>query len=117
MLKEELIYISGPITADTKREEQRNLDRFVDAGVELTDLGHTVILPGENLGRVGKEANWNYRTYMRHDLALLKVSETVYFLQGWKKSRGSRIEHRYARLLKKGIIYEPFKDKGSSSLD
>lgn len=102
----EVLYLSGKITDETKRKEQQNLDRFVDKGVELTDLGYSVILPGENFQRVGERANWTYKQYLRHDLTLLNKADTIYMMQGWKASRGARIEHRMSKFWHKGIIYE-----------
>ena len=31
---------------------------------------------------------------------------TVYFLEDWKESRGAKIEHRWAKFLRKRIIYQ-----------
>lgn len=111
-MKKEVLYISGKITDETKRKEAQNLERFIDKGVELTDQGYSVIIP-ENYHRIGEKANWTWRQFMRHDLILLDKADGIYMMQGWKESRGARIEHRYAKLKKKAIIYEDFKDEGS----
>lgn len=41
-------------------------------------------------------------------LCLLKLATCsyAYFLADWKQSRGARIEHRFARLTRKNIIYQ-----------
>lgn len=36
----------------------------------------------------------------------LRKCSYVYMLKDWRQSRGARIEHRYAKFLKKRIIYE-----------
>ena len=47
-----------------------------------------------------------YESYMPICLAMLEACNTVCMLKNWKDSKGARVEHEYAKLQGKNIIYE-----------
>lgn len=49
---------------------------------------------------------WPWTLCMARTLLALAGCSYVYFLRDWTQSRGARIEHRVARLLRKRIIYQ-----------
>lgn len=54
--------------------------------------------------------NGTHAEYMDICLTLLKMSEVVYMLHGWKESKGAKIELEYARLIGLVVIFEDKKD-------
>ena len=44
--------------------------------------------------------------YMSNSFARMAISDTVYFVKGWEKARGCRLEHQAAQDYGLKIIYE-----------
>lgn len=84
------VYISGPITGTTDYKK-----RFRKAERYLKKQGHEVINPVRLSALLPKTCNHN--DYMNVDLAALKACHAIYLLEGWKNSKGSRMECRQAR--------------------
>lgn len=92
------IYISGKITGlDNYREN------FERAEVALRSYGHIVINPCK-MGDIYPSLGWD--DYMHLDMALIRLCNAVYFMKNWKDSKGATIEHEYAKMIGKEIIYE-----------
>lgn len=106
----EVVYVSGPISAPTPEGVALNQEKGMAKGAELALKGFAPIVPHGNAYHWDQYGEFNWRDYMRVDLELLKRSDTIYMMQGWEESRGARIEERYARLLRKGVIYEEKKE-------
>lgn len=83
------IYISGPITGTKGYEE-----RFRIAEEALKAAGHTVINPA----RVNAELpeGTTHREYMSMSIAMLRMCDCIFMMQGWQESRGCNIEFEYA---------------------
>ncbi len=82
----ERVYISGPITGI--KDYKRNFAQAVEL---LFNKGYQTINPA---GMEIKDGTWEQ--YMRADLSLMLQCDSVYMLQGWKKSKGATIEHDLA---------------------
>lgn len=50
--------------------------------------------------------NANPLHYLAHSISFLADADVVYFVPGWKNSRGCRIEHQCAKEYDKTIIYD-----------
>ena len=112
------IFISGKVTgeADYKYKFEAaevmilKSDFFERHGVYLamhTDkFGYMPVNPTRLtlFGRPLEEYNWMIA--MAVCLWKLWGCSTVYMLRDWKKSRGANIEHRFAKMLNKQIIYQ-----------
>jgi hypothetical protein len=85
----------------------RNQALGVKKGAELMAQGYAPIIPHANLRDIHQYGEFGYDEYMRVDFAQLKASDTVYMMNNWKESKGAKLEERYARLLRKKVIYEP----------
>ena len=48
--------------------------------------------------------SWN--DYMKTDLSAMMNADTIYMLKDYKESKGARLEHFLAKILKYEIIYE-----------
>lgn len=88
------IYISGSISknADYKKQFEEKLEELKKDYVVLSPLF------------ISAELEW--KEYMKIDLAMIDVCDTVYMMKGWKESKGAKIEECYAGMRGKKIIYE-----------
>lgn len=66
---------------------------------ELIQEGHSVMNPAV-LGE-----GFPYETYMPICLAMLEACDEVYMLPNWTDSKGAKLEHEYAKLQGKKIVY------------
>jgi len=98
------IYISGPISNDPFHAES-----FDKAEEYLKHLGFEVINPLDIKDKEFKGPDkdhqlWTY--YMRESIKLLMGCDQIYMLEGWKASRGAKIEHELALNLSMPRTYE-----------
>ncbi|MBQ6966511.1 MAG: DUF4406 domain-containing protein [Lachnospiraceae bacterium] len=93
------IYISGPITGTTDY-----MDRFEWVESNLRYLGAEVVNPAMVNSLLPETTT--HREYMITSIAMLKICDTIYMLQGWEHSKGARQEYRYARKHGYQILFE-----------
>ena len=89
------IYIAGKING---LENYREI--FKQAEDNLKNQGYIVMNPSV-LGE-----GFPYKSYMPICLAMLEVCDIVYMLNNWKDSKGAKVEHEYAKIQGKEIIYQ-----------
>lgn len=122
-MKKQRIYISGPMTSSDSEEQARNVQAFHDCATLLRASGCRPVNPANvwpcrwawlyrAMERVlGKEGA--YRTVLLYDLWLLSRADTICMIDGWKESRGAKIEEGFAFRL--GIVrshtYDPKQQK------
>lgn len=84
-----MIYISGAITNNPEFKKQ-----FKNAEKRLKSrYGVRIINPC----RLNLAYNdFTYDEYIKIDLALLSLCDTIYMLNGWEQSKGANIERDYA---------------------
>ena len=92
------IYISGPMTGN-----DNYLNEFLQATQTIRSAGHIPVNPAA-LETVFPDAD--REEYLKFDLALLAECDAVYFLPGWRESRGANREYGYALGLDKIILKE-----------
>lgn len=102
------IYISGPISG----MKDLNVEEFNSAEQELRVLGHKPINPHDiarNLhlsrGLDMRCANVSWSDYMRPCISALSRCHAILMLEGWRNSRGARLEIHIARELGIKIFY------------
>ena len=88
-----IVYIAGLITGHLRYREN-----FKKAEDTLTAMGHIVINPSRLPSGL--------EHYMQICKAMIDQADAVFFLKGWKCSKGSNEELDYARGLKKKLFYE-----------
>ena len=100
------VYISGPITAATREEQQQNVQAFHDCALLLRARGFRAVNPARALPCrwgwlyrlmerwMGRELA--YRAVLVYDLWLLSRSDSICLIDGWQQSRGARIEEGFA---------------------
>lgn len=97
-MKNGKIYIAGKITGDADY-----VVKFRAGVLHVLRLGweyEKVVNPVNHC-----KAYWSWWRCMVRCLCLLAGCEWVAMLPDWKESRGARIEHRVARMLRKNILY------------
>lgn len=89
-------YIAGKISdnLDTYQYD------FCDCQMVLEHLGYKVLSPAWMPVGLHK-----YEDYMNISKEMLKAADDVFFLEGWKESKGAMQEHEWAKRWKKNIFY------------
>jgi hypothetical protein len=93
------IYISGVITGTDDF-----MERFSIAQKKLERDGHEVVNPALVNSNLPKSTT--YDEYMDMSFCMLKMCDAIYLLDGWKSSRGAKLELIFAVLNDKTILYE-----------
>lgn len=93
------IYIAGKITGNPNYKEQ-----FAAAEERLSKLGYTVVNPV-------MEEGYPYRYYINVGLRKLGHCDAIYLLRNWRRSKGARLERKYAKTVGMKIIKEQRKQK------
>lgn len=110
MERGKIVYLSGKISGNQNYKKE-----FDAAELFLAQMGYVVINPTNILNELGKLSG---RKRMRICYALIDVSEVVFMVSGWQKSRGANAELSYAKSLEKEVKYQdyyaPFRKMGES---
>ena len=87
-------YISGPYRADTINGIVQNIRRAEKVAVKLWQMGYAVICPHKNTSLL--DGLCDDDVWMKGDLELLRRSDCIVLISGWRKSEGSNEEVREA---------------------
>ncbi|MBP3762920.1 MAG: DUF4406 domain-containing protein [Bacteroidales bacterium] len=103
-MKNERIYLAGKITGDPdyRVKFRAGVIHLLRLGWEYNDIVNPVKACPEG---------WGWWRCMARCLRLLAGCGWVAMLPDWNESRGARIEHRVAQLLRKNILYINYIDK------
>ncbi|WP_314771659.1 DUF4406 domain-containing protein [Capnocytophaga sputigena] len=93
------IYISGKISGTDLTETRK---RFAAVAKAMKRLGYEPVNPLEN----GLSEQDTWEVHIIKDIATLLQCKAIYMLQGWKDSKGARIEHYIATEIGIPIMYE-----------
>lgn len=96
------VYISGPITKDPdyRRKFMKRAQELQNAGYEVVN---PVVVSAQLEMKMGKN-NVKYEDYLREDMKELLFCDGISSLPGWEKSKGAKLEHLIARILKYPVI-------------
>ena len=104
--KSQIIYVSGPYSADTLDGKLQNTQTAIDVGIELIRKGHVVIIPHlshyTDMRAQEKDIDIPWSEWMRQDLAILEKCDALYYIA---PSRGADIELARAKELGLKIYY------------
>jgi hypothetical protein len=93
------IYISGPITGTTDYKE-----RFAAAEEKLKANGYEVVNPAKVTATLPESLIWEQ--YMDVAVCVIALCDSVYMLNGWRDSRGAKIEREIMLTKGRKILYE-----------
>ena len=96
-----IIYISGGITNNPNYEEDF---RKGEEWLKLNDF--TPINPCKLNYALPKTLT--YEQLMQIDYALIDISEAIFMLKGWQKSKGACAELAYAKSIGKKVYYQKY---------
>lgn len=89
------VYIAGKINGlKNYREVFKSVEDY------LTAEGNTVMNPAV------LSEGFPYEAHMPICLAMLQACDIVFMLNNWKDSKGAKVEHEYAKIQGKKIIYQ-----------
>lgn len=94
-----VVYISGAITG---LSIETVITEFGNAEKELQTKGYKTKNPLHN----GLESSAAWEAHMIADIKMLLDCDCIYMIDGWKDSRGAKIEHYIATSLGMGVIYQ-----------
>lgn len=83
-----VVYVAGPLRADTAIERQRNAARAMAAAETMWELGWVVICPHTNSGDM-VTGNGNEQLLVEGSRELVRRSDDILLLPGWTGSVGS----------------------------
>lgn len=92
------VYISLPITGHPLKDVEHRIERAKEV---LRGLGHEPVSPLD----VSDNPDATYAEHMGRDITALLECDAILFLEGWKASKGCRLEHTAAEIYGKRIIH------------
>lgn len=100
MERGKIVYLSGKITDNENYKKE-----FACAELFLSQMGYIVINPAE-LDEVAE--GLTYEQYMRICYKLVEISDIIFMVSGWQKSKGANAELSYAKSLGKEVKYQDY---------
>ena len=101
-----VVYLSGPIRAETPRERMQNIEKAQKYAADLWLEGYAVICPHANslIPLEDNDVPW-----IEGDIEILKRCDIVFMMPEWTNSKGSRLELEAAE--KAGVEIRYLEDK------
>ena len=99
-----LVYISGPISAKTKKQQRKNLDRFFVIEDELSLFDLEIANPA----RWEEKRQHTWEWYMNRDLSWIKENkpDMIFMMNGWRESKGAIRELELCIKLGIAVMFE-----------
>lgn len=114
-----LVYVSGPMSADTRWDVEMLQQHLIKVGYDLIRTGHAVIIPqwlGDHIPRNELTAGLNNRNngkrwkledqILDSDCECVRRSDAIMLCKGWSKSKGALQEREAAIEADIEIMYE-----------
>lgn len=102
-----MIYISGKITDSDPEVQKKNLARFFEVEDRLENEMQGLNFCYNPARNEAKHPDWNYEQHLIEDLCVIWLQlPEMYFMKGWKESRGARLEMELAKRLGLHCEYE-----------
>lgn len=99
----EWVYISGKITAPSKKEQLANLKKFDDKEAEIKGMWKHIFNPAS----METEEDTAWEVYLARDLKFIfEKRPDLLMLKNWEQSKGARLERACAKILGLNIFYE-----------
>jgi hypothetical protein len=92
-----LIYIAGPLSADTPLERHRNIERARDLGFLVAKAGGYPVIPHLNTGQEFFGTLDENELWIPGTMELLRRCDALVSLSSWVNSKGARAEVEWAQ--------------------
>lgn len=105
-----VIYVAGPYTGDTKSQVEENIRKAEIVSIKLARKGWNVYTPHKNNAHYDlyepffPELTWDF--WMERCYDMLRRCDAAIFLNDWKKSKGAKLEHAFAKKICLKVFYE-----------
>jgi hypothetical protein len=97
-----LIYVAGPYRAPTTWEIHKNIHNARLWGVVLAKQGAYPVIPHSNTAHMDGAASDDL--WLPGTLELLRRCDGAIFIEGWRDSKGSKIEREECRKMGKPVL-------------
>lgn len=101
-----LIYICGPLSAQTPEGIEQNVEKALQAGREIWKLGAMSVIPHLNSPSGKFRGVMTAEMVYLADLELLDRCDAMFRLDGWRDSYGSRLETAWANFRRIRVFEE-----------
>lgn len=95
-----IVYLSGKITDNENYKQD-----FASAESFLMQMGYVVLNPANILAELQE---LTYEQCMMICYRLIDISEIIFMVSGWQKSKGANAELSYAKSLGKKVMYQDY---------
>jgi hypothetical protein len=93
------IFVCGPLTSPSPREVMRNVNKAIDIGIKIWEMGHVPFIPHLTYFLdIRPQCKFNYDDYIKYSLHWLDLCDALFFIG---PSKGANVELEYAK--KKGL--------------
>ena len=101
------IYVAGKYSANNVLDVLRNIGRGEAMCAKLFSMGYAVFCPWHDKSYVTDlpEDDFTVQQFYDYSMAWLEVSDAIFMLQGWEKSKGAVAEHLRAEELGIPVFY------------
>jgi len=102
-MKKPMVYIAGPISANTIEEKYTNIDKGKKVAELLAEKGINFFCPHTHSADFGHLAPVGF--WYEQDLKFLAICNLFLLLPGWEDSAGCKVEKDFAKKNGKIIFY------------
>ena len=101
------IYVAGPYSADNVMDVLRNIRNGIDMSYEVFVRGYAPFCPWLDYQYVlmDLDGELTLDDFYQYSIAWLEVSDGMFVLPGYEKSKGTLLEIEHAKLLNIPIFY------------
>ena len=96
-----IVYLSGAISGKENYKKD-----FAAAELFLVQMGYIVVNPAK-LDELSNE-KLSHEQYMMVCYSLVDISDIIFMVSGWQKSKGANAELSYAKSLGKKVMYQDY---------
>lgn len=98
-----VIYLAGPYSGYSINDVHDHIEEARRVSRKLWMAGYAVVCPHMNTAYMDGEDTWG--VFLEGDLEIMARCDIVVMLPGWRGSKGARVEHETAMVLRKRIWY------------
>lgn len=99
------IYVAGALNG-MATDYIKNLHRMIKYANEIRKNGYAVFVPGLDFLQGIISGTWGYNDYFNNSYSWLQVSEAMFVVPGWEKSKGTKREIKKAEAIGIPVFYK-----------